>query len=100
MDHDKVFKGLTSLREAGIRPKWLVLDDGWQSTSNSDAPNGERFFFSFCQACWSVHERVVVMVKVVYVCGLKGVLERVRSMASPLTLEPQKPSCSFFVVFF
>ncbi|CAN0332310.1 unnamed protein product, partial [Ectocarpus fasciculatus] len=40
VDHDKVFKGLTSLREAGICPKWLVLDDGWQSTSNSDAPNG------------------------------------------------------------
>ncbi|CAN0263343.1 unnamed protein product, partial [Ectocarpus sp. 4 AP-2014] len=43
VDHDKVFKGLTSLREAGICPKWLVLDDGWQSTSNSDAPNGEQW---------------------------------------------------------
>eukprot|EP00752_Nemacystus_decipiens_P017232 g15436.t1 len=43
VDHDKVFKGLTSLREAGIRPKWLVLDDGWQSTSNSDAANGEQW---------------------------------------------------------
>ncbi|CAM9742069.1 unnamed protein product, partial [Ectocarpus sp. 12 AP-2014] len=43
VDHDKVFKGLTSLREAGIFPKWLVLDDGWQSTSNSDAPNGEQW---------------------------------------------------------
>ena len=45
MDHDKVFKGLTSLREAGIRPKWLVLDDGWQSTSNSDAANGKFRWF-------------------------------------------------------
>lgn len=40
VDHEKVFKGLTSLRAAGIRPKWLVLDDGWQSTSNTDAANG------------------------------------------------------------
>lgn len=41
VDHDKVFTGLASLRESGINPKWLVLDDGWQSTSNSDAANGE-----------------------------------------------------------
>lgn len=42
VDHDKVFKGLTSLRAAGIKPKWLVLDDGWQSTSNPDASNGAK----------------------------------------------------------
>ncbi|CAM9329467.1 unnamed protein product, partial [Laminaria digitata] len=43
VDHDKVFEGLTSLKEAGICPKWLVLDDGWQSTSNVDANNGEQW---------------------------------------------------------
>ncbi|CAN0497313.1 unnamed protein product, partial [Discosporangium mesarthrocarpum] len=41
VNHDKVFKGLASLHEAGVRPKWLVLDDGWQSTSNVNAANGE-----------------------------------------------------------
>ncbi|CAM9967517.1 unnamed protein product, partial [Sphacelaria rigidula] len=34
VDHEKVFEGLRSLHDAGIKPKWLVLDDGWQSTSN------------------------------------------------------------------
>lgn len=40
VDHDKVFEGLRSLHDDGIHPKWLVLDDGWQSTSNIDAANG------------------------------------------------------------
>jgi hypothetical protein len=37
VDNDKVVNGLKSLRAAGIQPRWLVLDDGWQSTSNVDA---------------------------------------------------------------
>lgn len=40
VDHEKVFEGLQSLHDEGIRPRWLVLDDGWQSTSNMEAANG------------------------------------------------------------
>lgn len=47
VDHEKVFEGLRSLHEQGIRPKWLVLDDGWQSTSNVDAANGGSLFSFF-----------------------------------------------------
>ncbi|KAG5175037.1 raffinose synthase or seed imbibition protein Sip1-domain-containing protein [Tribonema minus] len=39
----KVFKGLSSLEAAGVKPRWLVLDDGWQSTSNIKAKNGEQW---------------------------------------------------------
>jgi Raffinose synthase or seed imbibition protein Sip1 len=40
------FKGLSSLSDAGVSPKWLVLDDGWQSTSNVKAANGEQWMVS------------------------------------------------------
>ncbi|CAM9277558.1 unnamed protein product, partial [Chrysoparadoxa australica] len=43
IDSEKVIKGLESLKSSGVKPKWLVLDDGWQSTSNVDAPNGEQW---------------------------------------------------------
>lgn len=43
IDSEKVFEGLKSLSDAGVAPKWLVLDDGWQSTSNVDAKNGEQW---------------------------------------------------------
>jgi len=39
-----VKKGLSSLRESGFTPKWMVLDDGWQSTSNPDAKNEQQWF--------------------------------------------------------
>lgn len=28
---DKVLQGLESLRQAGVSPRWMILDDGWQS---------------------------------------------------------------------
>ncbi|CAN0068412.1 unnamed protein product, partial [Heterosigma akashiwo] len=34
---------LQSLRAAGFAPRWLVLDDGWQSTSNPHAKNEEQW---------------------------------------------------------
>ncbi|CAN0051699.1 unnamed protein product, partial [Heterosigma akashiwo] len=38
-----VRRGLQSLRAAGFAPRWLVLDDGWQSTSNPHAKNEEQW---------------------------------------------------------
>mmetsp|Transcript_18004 Transcript_18004/g.23702 ORF Transcript_18004/g.23702 Transcript_18004/m.23702 type:complete len:953 (+) Transcript_18004:80-2938(+) len=38
-----VKEGLTSLKGAGFPPKWMVLDDGWQSTTNPDAKNEEQW---------------------------------------------------------
>jgi Raffinose synthase or seed imbibition protein Sip1 len=40
------FKGLSSLSDSGVSPRWLVLDDGWQSTSNVKAANGEQWMVS------------------------------------------------------
>lgn len=46
---DKVLQGLQSLAQAGTPPRWMILDDGWQSWTrypggedrlNSLAPNG------------------------------------------------------------
>lgn len=35
VSHDKVRQGLESFREAGITPKFLILDDGWQTTEKA-----------------------------------------------------------------
>jgi raffinose synthase len=31
VSHDKVEEGLASLRAGGVSPRWLILDDGWQT---------------------------------------------------------------------
>ena len=38
VSHDRVREGLASLRAAGIRPRFLILDDGWQSTGPVGTP--------------------------------------------------------------
>ena len=38
-----VLEGLSTLRQGGVRPRWVVLDDGWQSTTNDDALNTEQW---------------------------------------------------------
>ena len=35
VSHDKVLTGLQSLREAGLSPGFVILDDGWQDTRDS-----------------------------------------------------------------
>ena len=35
VDSDKVSSGLDSLRDAGVTVKYVILDDGWQSTALS-----------------------------------------------------------------
>ncbi len=37
---EKVLAGLDAFARAGVSPKWLILDDGWQSTE--PAPSGEE----------------------------------------------------------
>jgi raffinose synthase len=44
VDHEKVMEGLQSLQKAGVSPKWLVLDDGWQSVAHPNAPNGKQWY--------------------------------------------------------
>lgn len=38
-----VLKGLSTLHESGVKPRWVVIDDGWQHTTNDDALNGEQW---------------------------------------------------------
>lgn len=38
-----VLKGLSTLHECGVKPRWVVIDDGWQLTTNDDALNGEQW---------------------------------------------------------
>ena len=38
-----MLEGLSTLRQGGVRPRWVVLDDGWQSTTNDDALNTEQW---------------------------------------------------------
>jgi raffinose synthase len=45
VSHEKVEAGLASFREGGIEPRFLILDDGWQSVQT--APTGERRLYSF-----------------------------------------------------
>ncbi len=45
VSHDKVRKGLESLRDAGLKPRFLVLDDGWQQTEA--APTGGAVLTGF-----------------------------------------------------
>jgi raffinose synthase len=45
VSHDKVRAGLESFREGGIEPRFLILDDGWQSIETQ--PTGERRLSAF-----------------------------------------------------
>lgn len=45
VSHDKVRQGLESFRAGGVRPRLLILDDGWQSEHRM--PTGERRLTSF-----------------------------------------------------
>ncbi len=45
VSHDKVREGLLRFQSGGIEPRWLILDDGWQS--HRRAPTGERRLVSF-----------------------------------------------------
>lgn len=38
-----VLEGLSTLHEGGVRPRWVVIDDGWQHTTNDDALNTEQW---------------------------------------------------------
>lgn len=38
-----VLRGLSTLQESGVKPRWVVIDDGWQHTTNDDALNGEQW---------------------------------------------------------
>ncbi len=45
VSHDKVREGLQSFKDGGITPKYLILDDGWQSIKTM--PTGERRLTAF-----------------------------------------------------
>ncbi|MDX1935050.1 MAG: Sip1-related alpha-galactosidase [Capsulimonadales bacterium] len=45
VSHDRVREGLDSFRQAGITPRYLILDDGWQSVRTF--PTGEKRLISF-----------------------------------------------------
>lgn len=38
-----MLEGLSTLHEGGVRPRWVVIDDGWQHTTNDDALNTEQW---------------------------------------------------------
>ncbi|MBC8141172.1 MAG: hypothetical protein H7Y38_07000 [Armatimonadetes bacterium] len=46
VSHDKVIEGLESWKAAGITPRFLILDDGWQSVSEDTT--GEKRLIGFC----------------------------------------------------
>lgn len=45
VSHDKVREGLERFRDGGVEPRWLILDDGWQSVRRM--PTGEKRLVSF-----------------------------------------------------
>ena len=45
VSHDKVREGLAAFAAGGVRPRMLILDDGWQSTERR--PTGEHRLTSF-----------------------------------------------------
>jgi raffinose synthase len=45
VSHEKVREGLESFRQIGISPRYLILDDGWQSTA--EHPAGGRRLTAF-----------------------------------------------------
>ena len=45
VNHDKVREGLESFKVGGVQPKYLILDDGWQSIKTM--PSGERRLTAF-----------------------------------------------------
>jgi raffinose synthase len=44
VSHDKVREGLESFQKGGVTPKYLILDDGWQSIA--DSSGDQRFLTS------------------------------------------------------
>lgn len=38
-----VLDGLSRFHKKGVRPRWVVIDDGWQRTTNDDALNTEQW---------------------------------------------------------
>lgn len=38
-----MLEGLSTLHKGGVRPRWVVIDDGWQRTTNDDALNSEQW---------------------------------------------------------
>ncbi|CAM9194986.1 unnamed protein product, partial [Phaeothamnion confervicola] len=38
-----VIAAVESYKRAGLLPRWVVVDDGWQSTTNNDAENGAQW---------------------------------------------------------
>ena len=40
---DKILKGLESFHAHGVRARFLIIDDGWQSTDCDSASNGEQW---------------------------------------------------------
>lgn len=45
VDHEKVRQGLASFAESGMNPRYLILDDGWQSVVKK--PSGETRLTAF-----------------------------------------------------
>ena len=45
---DDVIRGLEKFREGGFVPKLLILDDGWQTTSEQEKGRGEWKLWDFC----------------------------------------------------
>lgn len=43
VSQDKVLHGLETFQRAGLTPRLLVLDDGWQGASAIDVPVGEQW---------------------------------------------------------
>lgn len=38
-----ILEGLSGFHERSVRPRWVVIDDGWQRTTNDDALNTEQW---------------------------------------------------------
>ncbi len=47
VSHKKVFEGLESFRAGGIVPKFLLLDDGWQTVNSSEPNRGHHQLSGF-----------------------------------------------------
>lgn len=38
-----IFQDLADFSDMAVQPRWLVIDDGWQRTTNDDALNTEQW---------------------------------------------------------
>lgn len=38
-----IVNGLTTFQQGGVQPRWVIIDDGWQSTTNDDALNTQQW---------------------------------------------------------